>query len=51
MTKGLLKLFATVLAATILASCSKGGGASSSGSTTAPPSNWDSLVWDQGNWQ
>jgi len=37
----------TIGATILLSSCS--GGGSSSGA--APPSsNWDSMVWDQGNW-
>ncbi len=39
-----------VLCLSLLAGC---GGRSDSGSnsTTSPPSsNWDSMVWDQGNW-
>lgn len=49
----LLKLLVGAIAAVILAACSKGSGSESgsSGTTTAPPSNWDSLVWDQGKWQ
>ena len=27
-----------------------GGGGGSSDSASAPSNNWDSLVWDQGNW-
>lgn len=35
-------------AAMFLSSC--GGGGGSSGATAPPSNNWDSMVWDQGNW-
>jgi len=38
-------------AAIVLSSCGGGGGGGGSNPAAAPPSNdWDSMVWDQGNW-
>jgi len=33
-----------------LAACGGGGGGGSSSSAEPPSNNWDSMVWDQGNW-
>jgi hypothetical protein len=30
--------------------CSCGGGGGSSNSAAPPSNNWDSMIWDQGNW-
>jgi hypothetical protein len=50
----LRKLLAGILAATILVGCSKSkteSGSSGGTTTTSSSSNWDSMVWDQANWQ
>ncbi len=42
---------ALMIGATILLSSCGGGGGGGSSSSAAPPSNnWDSMIWDQGNW-
>jgi hypothetical protein len=43
---------AIMIAATMwLSACGGGGNAGQSLPATTPPSsNWDSMVWDQGNW-
>ena len=33
----------------VLTSCGGGSGGGSGGGAP-PPANWDSMVWDQGNW-
>ena len=46
-----IRRMATALAigaALLLGSCSGGGGGG--GGTPTPSNNWDSMVWDQGNW-
>lgn len=49
------KLLAGVLAAALVAGCSKssagdkGGNGGTNG--TSSSNNWDSMVWDQGKWQ
>jgi hypothetical protein len=40
----------TIGVAILLCSCGGGGGGGSSNSAAPPSNNWDSLVWDQGNW-
>lgn len=35
--------------ATVLFGCGGGGGGDNT-TTTSPSSNWDSMLWDQGNW-
>jgi hypothetical protein len=47
----LRRIAAIVLIGTalLLDSCG-GGGGGGGGGTPAPSSNWDSMVWDQGNW-
>jgi hypothetical protein len=42
---------AFIIAATMWLSGCGGGNAGQTGPGTQPPSNnWDSMVWDQGNW-
>jgi len=41
---------ALIIAATIWLSSCGGGGFEESSPDAAPSSNWDSMVWDQGNW-
>ena len=49
MNARLVKLLPVLLAGLILGACGGGGGGPSP--SPAPPSNnWDSMIWDQGNW-
>jgi hypothetical protein len=48
MTLRRIAAIALIGMALLLDSCSGGGGGS--GGAAAPSSNWDSMVWDQGNW-
>ena len=45
-------LAATLLigVAMVLSACGGGGGGGSSGNASPPSNNWDSMLWDQGNW-
>ncbi|MEQ1532994.1 MAG: hypothetical protein HOO97_03980 [Sideroxydans sp.] len=49
--KAVLMAIAT---AVLLTACGGGGGSASApagNSVTATSSNWDALIWEQGNWQ
>jgi len=47
MTLRRIAAIALIGIALLLDSCGGGGGP---GGAAAPSSNWDSMVWDQGNW-
>jgi hypothetical protein len=44
-----IRAWLAVVLALLLVSCS-GGGGGSSGGTGTPSGNWDTMLWDQGNW-
>jgi len=44
------RLIVAVLVGLLLAACSKSKSSDNTGTSAAPSANWDSIVWDQGNW-
>jgi len=44
------KLCAALLLAVLVAACSKSNSSDTATAPGAPSNNWDSMVWDQGNW-
>jgi len=45
----LTKLFSLILFSMLITSCGGGGGGSDD--TDSISSNWDEMIWDQGNWE
>lgn len=43
-----IRIFVLVALAALTTACGGSGGGGNN--NTTPSSNWDSLVWDQGNW-
>jgi hypothetical protein len=43
-------LFLIVAMTFSLSACSKKSTGENGGATSSPNGNWDSMVWDQGNW-
>lgn len=46
----LWRVLLVLFVATLLAACSKSKNSDTTSAPGAPSANWDSIVWDQGNW-
>ena len=44
------RLLVAILVGLLLAACSKSKSSDTTSAPATPSANWDSMVWDQGNW-